>query len=318
MAFVLKKPSRPLPRQFNRPLTPGTRTFVERRHKRAREHSRERSRRWLRRWKAFIGDRIVASRRWLKYIAAGLGLLIVCFFLFSPVLQVREIRVVRTEGRVDLRSVLEALSPLYGQHLLFLSTREVTSRVRETVPDALSVSVSKQYPSQLSVRITLAPLVARIRIAPSPGSVASGSGSMTATGSGAKLPATQTEYLTENGLLVTAVRPVNAEPLPVIQLVDWGVRPVPGTVILPPTFFDQMQRTENALTLEFGQQIRLRTVYMRAREFHLDTPTVSYWFDVRSPLEAQLQRFRTFLKTVKLTDVKSYIDLRLTGRVVYK
>lgn len=93
---------------------------------------------------------------------------------------------------------------------------------------------------------------------------------------------------------------------------------MPGTVILPPEFFDRLRRAENALTLEFGQQVGLRTVYLRAREFHLDTPAISFWFDIRTPLEAQLQRLRTFLKAVKLPEVKEYIDLRLTGRVVYQ
>ncbi len=318
MPPVLKRPTRPLPRQFNRPVTAGTRQFVERRHKRIREHKRERSRRWIRRLRALVLERLAASRRFVKFAVIGIIVLFVCIFLFSPIMQVRDIRVVRTEGRVDLRTVLEALSPLYGRHLLFLSTRDVTARVREVVPDAVNVSVSKQYFSQISVTITLAPLVARVRIAPSTDAVAAaGSGSVVG-GSGAVRGTSQEEYLTENGLLVGATRPPDATPLPTIRIVDWSVRPVPGTVILPPEFYDRMRRTENALTLEFGQQIRLRTVYLHAREFHLDTPTVSYWFDIRSPLEAQLQRLRTFLKTVKLTDVKSYIDLRLAGRVVYK
>ncbi len=316
---VLKRPTRPLPRQFNRPVTAGTRLFVERRHKRVREHRRERSRRWIRRLRALLLERLAASRRFVKFAVIGIIILFVCIFLFSPIMQVRDIRVVRTEGRVDLRTVLETLSPLYGRHLLFLSTRDVTSRVRAVVPDAVNVSVSKQYFSRISVTITLAPLVARVRIAPSTDAVAAaGSGTSLAGGSGAVTNASQAQYLTENGLLVAAVRPPDATPLPTIRIVDWSVRPALGTIILPPEFYDRMRRTENALTLEFGQQIRLRTVYLRAREFHLDTPAVSYWFDVRSPLEAQLQRFRTFLKAVKLTDAQQYIDLRLTGRVVYR
>lgn len=311
---MLKRPTRPLPKKFNRPLTAGTRSFVEKRHKRVRTHTRERSRRWIRRWRTVILERLAAARRWIKFLAAGAIVFVLCLFLFSPLLQVREIRVVRTEGRVDLQKVLETLAPLYGQHLLLLSARDVTARVREVVPDALSVSVTKNYPSQMSVRIELSPLVARLRIE----SLGGGSGSlMPSAGSGSDAGPPLAEFLTENGLLVAAARPPEAEPLPTIRLVDWSVRPVPGTVILPSAFFDRLRRAENALTLEFGQQIRLRTVYLRAREFHLDTPAISFWFDNRTPLEAQLQRLRTFLKAVKITDVKNYIDLRLTGRVVY-
>lgn len=317
---VLKRPTRPLPRQFNRPLTDKTRSFVERRHKRTSSHKRERWRRWLHRIRAVILKRLGDARRWLKVLLIGFTVLVACLFLFSPILHVREIRVIRTEGRVDLPTVLEALAPLYGRHLLFLSTRDVTSLVHDVVPDATTVTVSKSYPSELSVRISLAPLIARVQIvAPREVAVPLGSGStLPRAGSGASAAIPEQLYLTQNGLLVAAPPPSNHEALPTIRVIDWSVRPIPGITLITPTFFDQMTRAEHALTLEFGQQIHLRTVYLRAREFHLDTATVSFWFDTRSPLQAQLERLRTFLKTVKLTDVKSYLDLRLTGRVVYK
>lgn len=325
---VLKRPSRPLPRKFNRPLTPGTRTFVERRHKRIREHRRERSRRWLRRIRAIVLDRIVALRRYLKFLVIGAAVLVASLLLFSPLLHVREIRVVRTEGRVDLAAVLDALAPLYDRHMLLVSVHDVTSRVRAVVPDARTVSVVKSYPAKLSVRIALAPLVARVRIQASPtapgasppSSISTGSGARAAAGSagGSGALLAQQEFLTDDGLLVTAPHGPASEALPTIRIVDWSARPAPGRPLLSPEFFDRLRRSEQALTLEFGQQIVLRTVYLRAREFHLDGPVVSFWFDTRSTLESQLQRLRTFLRAVKLTDVKSYVDLRLTGRVVYK
>lgn len=314
---VLKRPTRPLPRKFNRPLTPGTRTFVERRHRRIREHRRERSRRWFRRARAIILDRIVAARRYIKFLIIGVAILVASLLLFSPLLRVREIRVVRTEGRVDLAAVLEALAPLYDRHMLLVSVHDVTFRVRAVVPDARTVSVTKSYPAKLSVRIALAPLVARVRIQTSP-SAGSGARVATRTGSGSTASVAQQEFLTDDGLLVTAPHGPASEALPTIRVVDWSARPAPGRPLLSPEFFDRLRRAEQALTLEFGQQIVLRTVYLRAREFHLDGPVVSYWFDTRSTLESQLQRLRVFLRAVKLSDVKSYVDLRLTGRVVYK
>lgn len=329
---MLKRPTRPLPRQFNRPLTPGTRTFVERRHRRIRAHRRERSRRWFRRARAIVLDRIVAARRYLKFLAVGAAILVASLLLFSPLLRVREIRVVRTEGRVDLASVLEALAPLYDRHMLLVSVHDVTSRVRAVVPDARTVSVTKSYPARLSVRIALAPLVARVRIQTSPQSppgsppaaasagpsAGSGARVATRTGSGSAASVAQQEFLTDDGLLVTAPHGPASEALPTIRVVDWSARPAPGRALLSPEFFDRLRRAEQALTLEFGQQIVLRTVYLRAREFHLDGPVVSFWFDTRSTLESQLQRLRIFLRAVKITDIRSYVDLRLTGRVVYK
>jgi hypothetical protein len=232
--------------------------------------------------------------------------------LFSPILHVREIRVVRTEGRVDIAKVINALHEFYGRHMLLVSARDITTHVRQVVPDAKDVIVSKHYPSQLSVRITLVPLVAKLTIDP-PLNAAPVSGS----GSG---PGTTTvaDYLTENGVLVSIARPAGSQPLPTIRIVDWGVRPVPLSPVLAPEFLDRMRRAEGALALEFSQQIVSRTVYLRAREFHLDTPKLSFWFDLRSPLEEQLQRLRTFLTVVKFPEVKNYIDLRLIGKVVYK
>ncbi len=329
MTPVLRRPTRPLPRKFSRPLTKQTRTFVERRHKRAKEHSRERWRRWLRRAKTVFFDRLSVGRRWLRFILPGIGTLVICLLLFSPLLHIRQIRVVRAEGRVDLPVVLEALSPLYDRHLLFLSARDVAARVREVVPDASDVIVSKRYPSELHVRIALLPLIARVRIespgeTPQPVSSSSSSVAPVRTGSGSagvlsgSGSAPGGEFLTQNGLLVSVPNPGALPPLPTIRIVDWSVRPVPMMPLLSPEFIERMRRAEEALALEFGQQIRLRTAYVRAREFHLDTPVVSYWFDTRSTLEEQLARLRIFLKSVKLADVKSYIDLRLTGRVVYK
>lgn len=264
-----------------------------------------------------MGEWMTLAKRWVKFFAAGLALFVVSLFLFSPIMHVREIQVVRAEGRVDLPAVLGTLSPYYGRHLLFVSGNEIRQGIRAVVPDASDVTVRKHYFSKLEVRIAVVPLVARIIIDPPAGTAASGSGTVI-MGSGAVVAPRATEFLSENGLLISTVHTALSQPLPVIRIVDWGVRPIPMQPLIDPAFLQRMRRSEDALTLEFGQQIRTRTVYLRAREFHLDGPKISFWFDVRSPLEDQLQRFRTFLQNVKLQDVKSYVDLRLVGRVVYK
>lgn len=310
---MLKRPARRLPSRFNRPVTDRTRSFVERRHRRVRERIHERWKRQARRWKSGFLERVSAARRWLKLVVAGFAIFGVCLLVFSPILQVREIRVVRSEGRIDLRAVLTSLAPLYGRHLLFVSAYDIGARVRQAVPDASDVTVSKRYPSELFVRISVAPLVARVLIEPVSGGTAPVDG-VAGTGTGSR-PAAN-EFLTANGILVVGTAP--AQPLPTIRIVDWGVRPTTGARVLTPELLERMKRAEETLALEFGQKIVLRTVYMRAREFHLETPTISYWFDMRAPLQNQLQRLRTFLMNAKLQDVKSYVDLRLIGRVVYK
>ena len=256
-------------------------------------------------------------RHYLKFFVFGLGVFVVCLLLFSPILHVRSIRVIRAEGRVDLPAVLRTLAPLYDRHLLFISTHDIDARVRAVVPDASDVTVQKHYPSELLVRIAVTPLVARILIdPPTDGSASAGSGAV--IGSGSLVDTRFGDFLTANGLIVSTIHVALSQPLPLIRIVDWGARPVPMTPLLTPAFLERMRRAEDALTLEFGQPVRTRTIYLRAREFHLDSPTVSFWFDVRTPLEDQLQRLRIFLGNVKLQDVKSHVDLRLIGRVVYR
>lgn len=264
-------------------------------------------------------------RKWLKFLALALAAFVVFLLLFSPILHVREIRVIRAEGRIALPAVLQALAPLYGRHLLMISTHDVEGRVKRAVPDASDVYVRKRYPSELVVRIAVSPLVARILIDP-PGAGAedrassydAASEAADLVGSGAISGEKTADFLTANGMLVSTAHVTVSQPMPVIRVVDWAARPVPMHTLLTPEFMDRMKRAEDALALEFGQQIATRTVFLRAREFHLDSPKVSFWFDVRTPLEDQLQRLRIFLGQVKLQDVKSHVDLRLTGRVIYQ
>ena len=273
----------------------------------------------MRRWRSTLAERSSSARRWLKFIIPAFLLFIFSLVAFSPILHVREIRVIRSDSRIDLGSVLQALTPLYDRHLFFVSTRDIIARVHDVVPDASDVTVQKNYPSKLVVKISLVPLIARIMIDPPLGGITGSTGSgAVASGSGALVGSSSTQFLTQNGLLVSAVHPVLTQPIPLIRIVDWAVRPVAETPLLTSDFLHRIQYAEETLTREFSQRIVRRTVYLRAREFHLETPAISFWFDAREPLQTQLQRLRTFLKNAKLQDVKQYVDLRLIGRVVYK
>jgi hypothetical protein len=271
----------------------------------------------MRRMKNAMAERWKVWRKFLVWGFIVIAVIVMGILLFSPILSVREIRVIRAEGRVDVRAVMEALAPQYGRHMIFLPQQEIVTAIRNVVPDTAQIEVQKHYPSQISIRITLKPLAARLVIE-QPGVVA-GSGAVVATsGSGAAVTAKMYDFLTENGTYVQSDSKQSQLALPMIKVVDWGVHPAPNSPLISEEILKNMKLAEQALALEFGQEIRLRTVYIRAREFHLDTAKVSFWFDIRTPLEQQLGRLRSFLKSVKLTEVKSYIDLRLAGRVVYK
>lgn len=268
---------------------------------------------------------LAAVRRWSLLILTFAFLLLTGFIIFSPIIQVREIRVQRTEGRVDVASIQQALAPYFGRHLLFLPPAEIRDTIRATVPDLADVVIEKQYPSRLFLRVTVEPLIARLQIA---GPVAAtGSGTTQRSGSGsvttdapsdAPPEAPRLDYLTERGIYIATAAAQSGSVLPIIRIVDWPVRPVPNTQLLSPDFLSQLQGAERALVQEFGQTIRSRTVLLRAQEFHLQTARLDHWFDLASPLADQLQRYRTFLRTVPAGEAKQYVDLRLKGRVVYK
>lgn len=296
------------------------RSFAKRRHQHLPGRRREKIKKFGRRFSTAASLWSRRIQRWWLYGAGALAAVAVGVALFSPILVVREIRVQRSEGRVDVARIQEALAPLFGRHLLFVSAREVTSRVSDVVPDLDAVSVTKQYPSLLFVRITLQPIIARLILEePKPAHAASGAVLPTGSGAAPPLPTVRRyDYLTANGLYVTSTDAMTPSKLPTIKIVDWGVRPLPGSLLVSPNFLARMQQTQQILQDQFSLQIVLRTVYLRAEEFHFATSKFSLWFDAKDPVADQIGRYRTFLQAVGLKAVRQYVDLRLTGRVVYR
>jgi hypothetical protein len=191
--------------------------------------------------------------------------------------------------------------------LFFLTVQEVRSRILEAVPEVARVDASKQYPSTLRVSVTVEPLIARLEIVDPSGK---------ATGSGEGLPR---DYLTSGGIYVAYPAGVVAQDasLPSLRLVDWGVRPVSGTRLLAEDFLTSIRGAEEQLLMQFGQAVLQRTVFLRAREFHLTTKDLTLWFDLRSPIESHIARYRLFLQAAK-EKAKEYVDLRLSDRIVYR
>ena len=254
-------------------------------------------------------DSVALLRRWALPCGVIVILMGIVFVTFSPLGRVREIRVKRTDVRLDVESIERSLAPFFGRHLFFLSTHETATLLYDAVPDLDRVDIVKEYPSLLEVRLTLQPLVARLSI----------EGMELQEQSGASLPPMNSyAYLTDHGLTVMLALQEPGLHLPLISVVDGGARPLPGTLLLSPSFMHTMDQAEQAVSQEFGLNVEGRTVFLRAREFHLKTPTVSLWFDVKSPLTDQLARLRTYLHAVAPNTAREYIDLRISGRVIYK
>lgn len=297
---------RPLPPRFHRYVSPSLRRLIEQRHQRRRADVRQR---WLRHLHRLCGR--IRTLQWLVlplgYAAIVLTVAsILVLLLFSPWTKIQEIRVIRQDPRVDIASIQHALHPLFGRRMLLLGRADVLPLLSASLPDLKDVRVDVSYPSRLVIRVTLDALVARIRI----------DGGDNATQSGASLPT----FLTEKGISMqyplSHVR--HADEFPLVRITDWGVRPIPGDHILPPAFLAALQKTEEILRRDFGQEITERLVFLRAREFHLRTAEWWMWFDTRDPIEEHLRRYRLFLQSVQREHVQEYVDLRPTDRVVYR
>lgn len=309
MIAVLQRPRR-LPRRYNRPISSGTRALLRGRQQHKRRYAFERWKRWLVRMQRRLAVVRQHAGRVVVLLLLSLVPIAIGVVLFSPVLRLQKIAVDRSNPRVNVERVVRILSPLFGERLFFVSSSDVVPLLQAEIPDLAGVEVHKSYPDTLSVSLAFDPIVARLQI------VEPTAGDAPAATSGAVLG----DYLTEEGVLVSyaAQQVGTGAQLPLVRLVDWGVRPVQGTFPFDPKMFPMLLDAERALTAQFGHSVVERTVYVRAREFHVRVKEYELWFDLRSPLQTQLQRYRLFLKAIGKQAAKLYVDLRLSDRVVYK
>jgi len=299
------KSSKHLPKRYNRRVSKHTKKLVNRKYEKRPDFKKERIRRTLRRTQQTAKQLKKAALKWALISGAGVMMLVIGLLLFSPLLTIREIKIRRLSPRLDIEHVQQVLSPLFGRHLLFLAVSDVREVLYENIRDVESVTMEKEYPSQIIVSIELHPLVARLEIIdPDEEEV------VRSTGSG-------TDFLTSEGVYVSTVSPQEAEGLQAIRLVDWGVLPLPGALLVPPDILTRLQETNEALRVQFGHEVDMQTVYLRAQEYHVRADGISLWFDMKSTLEQHLQRYRIFLQSVSSEEVHRYIDLRLTDRIVH-
>lgn len=249
--------------------------------------------------------------RWSLVAVGALLLFLVGMLLFSPMLHVREIRVVRRDLRTDVERVKSSLAPLFGRHLLFLNPLDVRVLLKEKIMDIDDVAVFKQYPSTLAVELSLDPLAARLHF----GEVQQRD-QMEATGTVLPL-----DFLTSEGMYVRyhhAPDQAAYRDLPLIYLTDWGIRPAIGNHLIDPALLERIGEASDLLSQQFGYEIRKRTIFLRSREFHILLDNFSLWFDMRNSVDAHLRRYKIFLNAVPLDRVREYVDLRLSGKVVYR
>ena len=263
-----------------------------------------------------FGNAIASEfRMWLILATGTLVIALAGILLFAPFFDVRHIRIMRQDARIDLEEVQQTLSPLFRQRLVLVTRAQVSALLLNQYLDIDRVEISKQYPSTLTVTIYTDPIIATIDIDESASTEIRGSGALlTPAGTGS----TVWSYVTDRGYFVTSLVPLSLVPLETLTVTDWGVRPQNRTRFLTPEFLQTVFRARDALRRDFGLTSKQITLFIRAQEFHIQTDKATLWFDLQSPLSVQFQRLRELLKASSFDQVKSYIDLRITDKVIYK
>ncbi len=313
--MALRSPRR-LPKQFRRPVSASTRKVARHYYATNERRLRKRKERIVRlvRRLSQLG-RVIASefRLWLFISTVVVAVAVGLVLLFAPLFDVRQIQVRRQDSRIDPEDVQNILSPIFRRRMVLVTRGEIRSLLQQRYPDIVNVEIEKDYPSTLKVTVSLEPVVAAIAIESHENELGTESGSVK-TQSGSQ----KYTYITEKGYLVSSPIQLTKEPLETLTMTDWNIRPQERTVLLDPKQMKTIFLARDTLRRDFGLSAKKIIVYLQAQEFHIKTPKVTLWFDLRGDLPLQFERFRVFLKTLSLDVAKEYIDLRIMEKVIYK
>ncbi len=302
------KKARRLPKHLNRPASPFVRSMAKKYYRTTMVRRRMRTiSHGTRKWTKVASAVGSEFKVWIGIAAIISVLAVIGILLFSPIFDVKQIQVRRQDARLDVEEVQEVLKPLFRTRLPFITKNQVFGMLQEHYPDIRNIEIAKEYPSTLIISAYLDTVAARLAL----DEPVYGTGSTSGSGSYA--------YVTTDGYAVfSPIALAGAENLPTLKITDWGVKPTNRTFLLSPDFLQTIFQARDMLADNFGFQVTDIMVYIRAQEFHVRANKVSLWFDIASPLALQFQRFRDFLKTVPLDQVKEYVDLRISDRVIYK
>ena len=162
------KPSRRIPRAFQRSASPLSRRIARRfvpgggRH-RWKESFRRIARKWRRYGRSFHGS-WRPFQLWILSIGIVVLTGVILFFLFSPAFTIHSIRVTREDRRVDVEEIQTLLSPMFRRHILFVSPILVAREIQEAFPEISSAIVRRVFPNELHVRIQMDEIIAQILI----------------------------------------------------------------------------------------------------------------------------------------------------------
>lgn len=274
------------------------------------------------------GSKGMVSR--LAFLSIGLVLIVLCtcvfYFLFSSTFTIASMRVSREDRRMDVEEIQTLLAPNFGRHILFVSPLLLANNLESAFPEIASATIRRVFPDELHIFLKMDPIVATVFLGEPDDTETSMAAlrSDTVTSSGSLR-----RYVSSKGVYLEYPFeiPEGDTPRLNLRLVDWAARPTHRQQLLTPTLLENMRQTRAILEQSFGHSVPSMIVYLRAREFHVETvhpgrpkdhERVVLWFDFAVPPLAQIERYREFLRIVPSSELTEYVDLRLHDRVVYR
>jgi hypothetical protein len=243
----------------------------------------------------------------------GMATSLLLLLFLAPLFTVSSMNIRRQDQRIDIEEMQQLLLPFFGRHLLFLASWEVERAVESVYPEVREVIVEKSLPHELRITLQMEDIAAEVLL---------GDPDDTEEQIFAASGSTLHRYLTVGGVYLEYPVPLpfrkeTGKQIP-LHIVDWVVKPVHREQLLSPSILHAIESTLTVLRESFGHTVQSVTLYVRAKEFHVRTERIVLWFDFASPMTAQLDRYRTFLRALPLESSEKYVDVRLHDRVVYR
>lgn len=316
------KPSRRLPKAFQRKTSPLSRRVAQKRT-RSNKGVAFRFVKLSRQWKRLVRSvqlSLTHIRIWCICAVVLTLVILVLFFLFSSTFAITAIQVSRQDRRVDIEEVQQLLSPNFGKHILFISPHIIERTILSAYPEIASAKVRRNFPSELQVLLYTDSIVAHVVVG-DPDDTEADFPEESPIATEKKEGSALQRYLTSQGIYLEypfALPAETSEDRLTLHVVDWAVKPTHRQQLLHPETLTEMQSVLRVLRETFGHTPLRVTLYQRAKEFHVQTERTILWFDLAAPMTAQINRYRKFLQALSLDAAEEYVDLRLHDRVVYR
>lgn len=249
---------------------------------------------------------LVAVRGFLLLFLAIL--LIGAFFVSAGYFTIRNVRVDRTDTRLDLGSFSAAIRGITGANLFLFSTTGLEKKLRAQFPEIEVLRVSRIVPDTLLIHVGTA----------LPAFWVSCEESKKTLGDDGKIiekKITKNVAMTSRGAVLRNVDPATE----MFVLFEKEGCPNFSTRIFSENRLREIFAAREALEEVSGQKVVRAGYFRAAREIHLYLENeTAIWLDFMRPLQEQIEEYRIAISLVpKLLEPLDHLDARISGKIFY-